>query len=331
MKAVLIDRFGGPDVFRIAEAPEPAIRPGHVLIRVMATSVNPVDTRIRAGRQPELAPPLPAVLHGDVSGVIEAVGAGVTRLKPGDAVWACAGGVTGLGGALAETMLADADLVALKPASLGFPEAAALPLAGTAAWDAVIERAAVRPGQRVLITGAAGGVGHVALQLAVAAGASVTAAESGAARTALARALGAESAVDVREEPISESVARFTGGEGFDVVVDAAGGGALAAAFQAVRIGGTVVTVAARSAQDLTPLHVRGGTLHVVFVLLPLLTGAERARNGGILCRLARLVDAGRVRPVVDPEPFAFRDAAAAHRKLEEGRAAGKIVLMAGF
>jgi NADPH2:quinone reductase len=331
MKAVILDAFGGPEVFRVAEIPTPALKPGHVLIRVAATSVNPIDARIRAGRQPEIAPDLPAVLHGDVAGTVEAAGEGVTRLKPGDAVWALAGGVKGLGGALAEYLLADADLVALKPASLGFVEAAALPLAGTAAWEAVVERAAVRPGQRVLVIGAAGGVGHVALQLAVASGAFVTAADCGEAKAALARTLGAEATIDVRSEPIARGADRPAWGEGFDVVVDAAGGGALSAAFQAVRIGGMVVTVAARSTQDLTPLHVRGATLHAVFVLLPLLTGVGRARHGEILRRLGEWADAGRVRPLVDPEPFAFRDAGAAHRKLEAGRARGKIVLTAGW
>src|SRR3954469_15932565 len=140
MKAQIIRRFGGPEVFETADIPRPEVKPGYVLINVAATSINPVDYKVRQ-HGPPIAPELPAVLHGDVTGTIAEVGEGVTRFKPGDEVYACAGGVKGTGGALAEYMLADADLVSLKPESLTMAQAAALPLVSITAWEGLIDRA----------------------------------------------------------------------------------------------------------------------------------------------------------------------------------------------
>ncbi len=167
MQAQIINRFGGPTVFETANIPVPQILPKHVLIRVMATSVNPVDIKIRQGisAYAHVAPDLPAVLHGDVVRVVEAIGEGVSTFQPGNEVYACPGGVKGFGGALAEYMLADVNLVAHKPKSLTMA-AAALPLISITAWEAIIDRAKVQPGQRVLVYGATGGVGHIGLQLA---------------------------------------------------------------------------------------------------------------------------------------------------------------------
>ncbi len=172
--------------------------PGHVLIRVAATSVNPVDFKIRAGVVKDIAPDFPAVLHGDVAGVIEVVGEGVNAFKPGEEVYACAGGVKGLGGALAEFLLADATLVARKPKSLSMREAAALPLVSITAWEGLIDRAKVQAGQNVLVYGATGGVGHIAIQLASWAGAKVFATASSDEKMASARELGADVVINYR-------------------------------------------------------------------------------------------------------------------------------------
>jgi NADPH2:quinone reductase len=300
-----------------------------VLIRVAGSSVNPVDTKIRAGAIPGITPDFPAVLHGDVAGTVEAVGPGVDGFAPGDEVWGCAGGVKGCGGALAELMAADARLVARKPERLGPVDAAALPLVGITAWEALVDRARVTPGQRVLVHGAAGGVGHVGVQLAKLAGALVYATASTDAKAEVARQLGADGVIPYREQSVADYVAEHTGGAGFDVVFDTVGGDNLAASFAAARTGGAVVTIAARSTQDLAPLHAKGLTVHCVFMLLPMLTGHGRARHGEILSALARLIDAGRLRPLLDPEVFDFSAAAAAHRKLEQGAALGKIRLRA--
>ncbi len=134
MKAMILEEFGEPDVFRMADLSSPEPARGEIMIRVAASSVNPIDWKIRSGLAPALAPDFPAVLHGDVAGTVEAVGPGVERFKPGDEVYACAGGVKGHGGALAEFMVAQADLVALKPATLTLTEAAVLPVVALTAW-----------------------------------------------------------------------------------------------------------------------------------------------------------------------------------------------------
>jgi len=328
MRAMVITRFGSPDVFTSAEIPEPVPGPGQLLIRVAASSVNPLDCKLRAGLLPALAPAFPAVLHGDVAGSVAALGAGVKGFAVGDQVYACAGGITGHGGALAEFMVADADLVAHAPRSLSLTQAAVLPLVAITAWEAVVDRANVLPGQRVLVQGGAGGVGHVAIQLAKLRGAFVYATVSSDAKAGVVRALGADGTINYRSTPVTDYVAKCSDGDGFDVVIDTVGGEALAASFAAVKTSGTVVTIAARSQQDLTLLHNKGVTLHVVLMLLPMLTGKNRAHHGEILRSVAGLADAGRLRPLMHAEAFAFTEAGRAHSVLESGSALGKISLV---
>jgi NADPH2:quinone reductase len=331
MKAMILEEFGEPDVFKMVELPTPELKAGQVLIRVAASGVNPIDWKIRSGLAPSLAPDFPAILHGDVAGTIEAVGQDVQCLKPGDEVFACAGGVKGHGGALAEFMVAPADLVALKPTTLNQTEAAVLPVVSITAWEALVNRAALRPGQRVLIHGGAGGVGHIAIQLAKCAGAIVYTTVSNRIKAELARKAGADITINYWEQDLLEYVHEHTGGEGFDVVFDTVGGENLIHSFQATRLSGTVVSIATRCSADLTLLHHRNLTLHVVFILLPLLTGQGGARHGEILKNIARLVDNNRLHPFLDPEKFTFRNVAEAHRKLQSGQALGKIGLEAVF
>ncbi|HKJ71349.1 MAG TPA: zinc-dependent alcohol dehydrogenase family protein [Gammaproteobacteria bacterium] len=326
MKAMIISDFGEPDVLQAADLPVPELRPGHVLIRTAATSVNPVDCLIR-GMGPAFAPTPPAVLHGDVAGVVEAVADDVSAFRPGDEVFGCAGGVAGTEGALAELMLADADLLARKPSSLAMREAAALPLVTITAWEGLFQRARVGAGSRLLIHGGAGGVGHIAVQLAKAAGAEVTATVSTDAKAELAQSLGADEVVRYREEGVTDYVERLTGGEGFDVVFDTAGGANLPNALAAARPHGEVVTTVALGEHDLTPAHLAGLSLHVIFMLLPLIRGKGRRGHGDILARAARLADQGWLRPVLDSSRLRADQAARAHERLEAGAASGKIVL----
>ncbi|MFC7442809.1 zinc-dependent alcohol dehydrogenase family protein [Laceyella putida] len=323
MRAYVINRFGKPDVFEEMQLARPTAAPGTVLIRVAATSVNPIDTKIRAGLVPNLAPSFPAVLHGDVAGIIEEVGPGVTDLQVGDEVYACAGN-----GALADYLLAPAALVAKKPASLSFQEAAALPLVTITAWEALFDRLNLQSGQHILIHAGTGGVGHVAIQLAKSAGAVVYTTVSTAEKEKLALELGADAVINYRNETVEEYVAKHTGGHGFDLVFDTVGGTNLDRSFAAVKTGGAVAAIAARSTHDLTPLHNKGLTLHVVFMILPLLSGKGLERHGQILRELTRLVDQGKVKPLLDASSFAYRDIAQAHERLESGQAVGKITLL---
>ncbi len=327
MRAMVIDDFGGPEVFHSAEVPTPDVGPGQVLIRVAASSVNPVDTKIRNGRLQAIAPPRPAILHGDVAGTVEAVGEGVADVQPGDAVYACAGGVGRWQGALAEYLLADAAFVARQPRSLSSEQAAALPLVAITAWEALIDKADVQAGETVLVVGGTGGVGHVGLQLAKWRGAKVIASVSSAEKAERALQLGADAVVDLRCESIDSVVAQHTGGAGFDLVFDTVGGEHLLDSFRATRLNGRIATTAIRTTLDLSEVHARALSLHAVFMLIPLLHGIGAERHGAILRELATLVDEGKLRPLIDDHRFGFTDVAEAHRFLENGQAVGKVVL----
>ena len=326
MKAIILHAHGGPELFRIEDRPKPEIKPGHVLIRVAASSVNPVDFKIRQGLIP-IGPELPGILHGDMSGTVEEIGEGVEGFTEGDEVYGCIGGFKDLPGVLADYALADARLLARKPTNLSMIEAAALPLVTITAWNALMDRAKVSEGQRVLVHAAAGGVGHVALQIAKAAGAEVHVTASSEEKIALGRELGADIGINYKEATVEEYVADHTNGEGYDVVFDTVGTTRLNDSFQAAKIGGTVVSIAARSTHDLTHVHVRALTLHVIFMLLPLARNIGREHHGAILRQATQLVEAGKLRPHLHTEVFPFERVGDAHALLESGGTFGKIVL----
>lgn len=326
MRAQLIREFGSSSVFETADTPTPELKPGHILIEVKASSVNPMDYKVR-GKGPPIAPELPAILHADVSGVVKKVGEGVAGLEPGHEVYGCAGGVKGQGGALADYMVADARLIAKKPERLSFAEASALPLVTLTAWEGLIDKANVRAGQRVLVHGGTGGVGHIAVQLAKWRGAHVTATAGSAEKLQLARELGADEGVNYREESVQAYVARLTGGSGFDVVFDSTGGDNLIKSFEAAKLNGTVITPSSSRTYDLSVMHAKGLSLHVVFMLIPMLHNVGRERHGEILAEAAHLVDRRKLQPLLDPKRFTFAEVGKAHDYLEQGKATGKVVL----
>ena len=248
MRAQVLTAFGGPENFKLTEIPKPKVSAGTVLVRIAATSVNQVDTKVRTGLP--ISPDLPAVLGCDVAGTVEEVGAGVLDFAPGDAVYSCMGGVKGQGGGLADYILADARLLAPKPASLTMREAAALPLVAITAWEA-LERAALTASDHVLVHGGVGGVGHIAVQLAKAAGARVATTVASPEAAALASSLGADETINYRDEKVADYVNRLTAGRGFDVVFDTIGGDNLQPSFVAAAECGRVATTNARTTQDL--------------------------------------------------------------------------------
>ena len=220
----------------------------------------------------------------------------------------------------------DADLLAVKPARLSMAEAAALPLAAITAWEGLVDWAGVRTGQLVLVQGGAGGVGHVAVQLALARGATVYATGTGAS-LAVIKSLGAEP-VDYRAGPAENYVRAATGNQGFDVIFDTVGGAALDDSFAAARTyTGHVVSILGWGTHSLAPLSFRGATYSGVFTLLPLLTGNGRAHHGQILRAVAALADDGKITPVLDSEPYDLTTVAAAHRAVAERTAQGKVVV----
>ncbi|MFC3230530.1 zinc-binding dehydrogenase [Marinibaculum pumilum] len=326
MQAQIIRGFGGPERFEAAALPDPVPGPGQVLVRQAASSVNPVDTKLRANGGP-MAPDLPAVLGCDVAGVVEALGPGVTGLAAGDAVFGCGGGVRGQGGAYAERIAVDARFLARMPAGMGFAEAAALPLVTITAWEGLFDRAGVAAGDTVLVQGGAGGVGHVVIQLAAHRGARVFATVSGPEKAEIVRRLGAEEAIFYRDEPVADYVGRLTGGRGFDLVFDATGGRDLPSSFAAARLYGQVVAIVSRFDADLALMQSRSLSLHVIFMLLPMLHKIGGDSHGRIMAAAARLAEDGHLKPLLDPLRFPLERLADAHRHLESGRAVGKVVV----
>jgi NADPH:quinone reductase len=327
MKAQVINKFGDCNVFEYVNMPRPKVQQGHVLIKVQYTSVNQIDCKIRSGLVPNIAPDFPAILHGDVAGIIEEIGAGVTHVKVGDEVYGCAGGLKGCSGALAEYMIADASLLALKPKTLSMQESAALPLISITAWEALFTRANLQRGQSVLIHGGVGGVGHIAIQLAKSIGATVYATVTKEQDFPLALALGADYVINSKEEKVEDYVSRLTQGLGFEIIFDTVGGANLNSSFAAAASQGIIVTTAARTSVDLGPMHAKGLSLHVVFMLLPLLTNTKRAEHGHILSQMSALIDAGKVKPCIDKHIFTLETVNDAHQYVELGKARGKVVI----
>ncbi len=327
MKAQIIKKFGDPSVFELSEIAKPEIKPGHVIIKVHATSVNQIDCKIRSGIVSAIAPDFPAVLHGDVAGVVDAVAEDVKNFKVGDEVYGCAGGLKGSGGALAQFMLADAKLIAKKPKSLSMLEAAALPLVSITTWEALFQKAALTNKNNILIHGGVGGVGHIAVQLAKWCGARVYTTVLKNEDFALVKSLGADEVINAKEEEVEKYVARLTSGAGFDIVFDTVGGVNIDKSFIAAAVNGVVVTTAARSTHDLSPMHNKSLSLSAVFMLLPILKNKGREEHGKILSEISKIVDEGKLKPLIDSRKFTLETVSDAHALLESGKARGKVVL----
>lgn len=322
MHALIVDAPNGP--FRAIDLPIPQAGSGEVVVRVLASGINPLDTKIRAGAAAHARHPLPAVLGIDLAGIVDHVGAGVQHIAPGDAVWAMAGGVGGVSGTMAEYVAVDASLVSRKPANLSMREAAALPLAVITAWEGMVDNANVQAGDAVLVIGAAGGVGHVAVQIALARGAVVY----GIAGADAADYLHSIGAVPIsRDTPVEAYVKEFTDGRGFDVVYDCAG--ALDAAFHAVRQHGRVTSALGWGTVSLAPLSFRSASYSGVFTLRPLLGGEGRRAHGLILDQARVLAEQGKLVPRMDERRFTLTeaDAEAAHQLVGSGAVQGKLVL----
>ncbi|MEV0426547.1 zinc-dependent alcohol dehydrogenase family protein [Micromonospora sp. NPDC050495] len=324
MRAVILREFGAP--LRVEEIDQPAAGAGQVLVRIVASGVNPLDTKIQAGKAPHARVRPPAVLGLDLAGVVVAAGADGAGFEPGDEVYGLTGGVGDLQGSLAEYAAVDARLLARKPRALSMREAAALPLALITSWEGMVDRAGVRAGQKVLVHGGAGGVGHVGVQLARSRGAEVYA-TGGPSSLPVIESLGAVP-IDYRAVSVAEYVDTYTGGQGFDIVADNVGGATLDASFAAVRTyHGHVVSALGWGSHSLAPLSFRGATYSGVLTLLPMLTGQGRQHHGEILREGAALADAGALRPRVDPRRFTLDTVMEAHALVAAGAAAGKVVV----
>ncbi len=306
MKAIRIHEYGNSDVLRYEDAPRPDTGPDNVLIRVIASSVNPIEWKIREGRmKADMPRPMPFVLGWDASGIVETAGSNVSRFKPGDAVFTYpefAGG-----GTHAEYVSVQQDQVALKPNTCSFVHAAALPMTGQAAWASIIDAGQVTSGQRILIHGAAGGLGSIAVQLAKWRGAYVIATASAENRN-LVESLGADEVIDYRTTSFKNAV------HDVDIVLDTIGGATQEDSWPVLKSGGLLVATAMPpSAERAAAFGARA-----IFVFTK--------PSGAVLQQLAALVDSGDIRPIIGAE-FALTDAQNAQELSQSGHARGKIVL----
>jgi len=311
---MVMPKFGGPDLFEESDVERPEPGPGEVLVRAVAVGTNPVEAKFRAAGA-SMGLEAPIILGTDVSGVVEEVGPGVTDFSPGDEVYYSKELFgPGSNGAYAEYSVAAASIVAKKPAVLSHQEAAAVPLAGGTAYEAIVRRLGVRVGQTILIQGGSGGVGHFAVQIARAAGARVLA-TAGTGNQRTLEDLGVDVAIDYTRDDVAQLALDDTAGAGVDAVFDTAGGSTVVESIAYTRPFGRIATILG-GAGDFTPFYVKNQTLHGVFLT------RERAR----LDEITLLIKRGQMRPIVD-EVLPINQVGKAHERLESGHGRGKVVL----
>uniref|UniRef100_UPI000194EC8F Alcohol dehydrogenase superfamily protein n=1 Tax=Novosphingobium aromaticivorans (strain ATCC 700278 / DSM 12444 / CCUG 56034 / CIP 105152 / NBRC 16084 / F199) TaxID=279238 RepID=UPI000194EC8F len=308
MIAAVVEEANGPFVLRKLARPQPA--PGQVLVQIEASGTNPLDAKIRAGEAPHAQQPLPAILGMDLAGTVVAVGPEVDSFRVGDAVFGLTGGVGGLQGTHAQFAAVDARLLASKPAALTMRQASVLPLVFITAWEGLVDRAQVQDGQTVLIQGGGGGVGHVAIQIALARGARVFATARGS-DLEYVRDLGA-TPIDASREP-EDYAAEHTAGQGFDLVYDTLGGPVLDASFSAVKRFGHVVSCLGWGTHKLAPLSFKQATYSGVFTLHTLLANEGLAHFGEMLREADALVQTGKLAPRLDPRTFSIAEIGSAY------------------
>ncbi len=330
MKAIVTERAGGPEVLRAAAVERPAIERGdQVLVHLKAVGVNPIDYKMRndLDRFPVTKP---AILGCDGAGVVMAVGSEVERFKPGDEVYFCQPGFNGRQGTYAEYAVVDEALVAFKPKTLDFVQAAAAPLVLLTAWEALYDRARLQGGQRVFVPGGAGGVGHVAVQLAKLAGAEVVSSVSTEEKARFVQALGADRVIRYRDEDVVESVRAWAGGEGVDVAFDTVGDEVFVQCCAAARVYGDLVTILLPPPNvDWTDARIRNLRVSLEMMLTPVLLELPRWKKhqGHILASAAKLFDEGKLKVQV-AKTFPLAEAAAAQRYLQDEHPIGKVVLV---
>lgn len=303
MQAIRVHNYGGPEQLKLEQVPRPEPQAGEVLIRVHAAGVNPVDWKFRQGRMKDFIPmQFPYIPGADLAGVVQEIGPGVTAFQEGQAVFG-----QSARGAYAEYTTASVTTLALKPKTLNFDEAAAIPVGATTAWQALFDHGELQPGQRVLVQGAAGGVGLFAVQFARWKGAHVIGTTS-TANLDFVRSLGAETVVDYTTTPV-ESVVHDV-----DLVLDTVGGQTLESSLRVLKRGGTLVPIAGQPSKE------QAQELGIRVVSMSARVSSE------LLQTFAQLIDEGQVKVVVGAT-FPLRDAPKAHELSQSGHGRGRIVL----
>ncbi len=325
MRAMVIHAHGGPEVLTPEERPEPSLREHDVLVQVHATSVNPVDTKVR--RASSLPRQYPLILGYDVSGVIVRCGPSVTQWKPGDEIIAAPNLFRD--GADAESVAIDARSAARKPAAVDHATAAVLPLVSLTAWEALHLRARIHPGQTILIHAGAGGVGHIAVQFAKLHGCKVITTAGREESIAFCRdVLKADEVIDYRKSDVVARVSEMTAGKGLPVVIDTVGSEVFKQSLECAAVNGQVVTILGANTGELgQQLLYKNVTIHYEFMGIPPIHDIEPQRPGQLLAGIARLVDAGFLRPHVSHR-FPLERLGDGHRQVEGGHTVGKVAIV---
>jgi NADPH2:quinone reductase len=333
MKAIAFNQPGSPEVLQVVEIPAPTIQKDtEILVRLRAAGVNPIDTKLR--QRGVLKPENNLHILGcDGAGVVEAVGTKVQKFQVGDEVYFCNGGLGGLTGNYAELAVIDEGFAAKKPTSLSFAEAAAAPLVLITAWESLYDRGRLQSGQKVLILAGAGGVGHVAIQLAKLKGADVCTTVSSEEKANFVRELGADLPIFYKNTDVADAVLGWTQGKGVDLAFDTVGGESFYQTFSSVRVYGDVVTILEPDAAlgNLKTARLRNLRISLELMLTPMLSSLvdEQIQQAKILEQCAHWIDSGSLKIQVSNK-FPLAEAAAAHKLLESGSMTGKIVLLNG-
>lgn len=330
MRAILMNAPGDPGVLKIADIPKPAIADSSgVLVKLHAAGVNPIDTKVRKLNM-YYPDKLPSILGCDGAGVVEAIGSSVTRVRPGDEVFFFNNGMGDAPGTYAEYTEVLEDYLALKPKNITMLEAAGIPLALITAWEALLDRGDLQKGQATLIHAGAGGVGHIAVQLAHYFDARVATTVSSPQKAGFVQSLGAELAINYKEQDFVEAVLNWTSGQGAGLVMDTVGGETFCKSFNATRLYGRVVTLLSTSC-DVKVLNVarlRNLIIGYVQMTAPLYFGLSRERMAQtrILERGAKLLEQKLLKVHIG-HTLPLEQAAEAHRLIEAGHTTGKIIL----
>ncbi|WP_293143319.1 MULTISPECIES: zinc-dependent alcohol dehydrogenase family protein [unclassified Microcoleus] len=330
MKAIVFETPGSPSVLKLQDISVPTIQTEtEVLVRLRAAGINPIDTKLRS-RGTFYPEKTPHVLGCDGAGVVEAVGAAVQSVQVGDEVFFCHGGLGGSIGTYAEFAVVDERFLAIKPAALSFVEAAAAPLVLITAWESLYDRGRLQAGQKVLILAGAGGVGHVAVQLAALQGAEVCTTVSSEAKAEFVRQLGADSVILYKNTDVVDRVLAWTEGQGVDLAFDTVGGETFYQIIPAVKIYGDLVTILEPDPAlgNLKTARMRNLRISLELMLTPMLQNLveEQQQQAKILQQCARLCDRNLLKIHVS-QTFPLEQAQAAHELLETGSVTGKIVL----
>jgi NADPH2:quinone reductase len=331
MKAIVFETPGSPSVLKLQDIPAPTIQAEtEVLVRLRAAGINPIDTKLRS-RGTFYPEKTPHVLGCDGAGIVEAVGAGVQSFQVGDEVFFCNGGLGGSRGTYAEFAVVDQRFLAIKPADLSFAEAAAAPLVLITAWESLYDRGRLQAGQTVLIQAGAGGVGHVAVQLAKLQGAEVCTTVSSEEKANFVKQLGADSVILYKNTDVVDEVLTWTQGQGVDLAFDTVGGETFYQTIPAVKIYGDLVTILEPDPAlgNLKTARMRNLRISLELMLTPMLQSLveEQEQQAHILQQCARLCDRNLLKIHVS-QTFPLEQAQAAHELLETGSVTGKIVLL---